>query len=233
MGNPQVEDGFIRIATELFDALCKIKMSGESRQVFDFIIRKTYGWQKKEDNISFSQIEAGTGICRRNAIRAIKRLRDMNMISVKIDTSTGNLYAINKKYSTWKVVAKIPPSVKNAPSSVKTCTKVVSKMPHTIDTTINTNTIDIDTFHKYWLGKINKQEHEFWLTELRKNAIRSRLAEGRTVDDLKRAADNYFNDGWEERKKFAWWERYEEYVLRTTEKLESWINKKKKHWSED
>ena len=145
MGNPQLEDGFIRISTELWDALCRIRINGEARQVLDFIIRKTYGWNKTKDNISFSQIELGTGINRRNSIRAIEKLLDMNIIGVEKDTSKGNIYWINKKYLTWLPSVKKDTVVsKTTQGSVKTCKKVVSKTTHTIDTIQKTNTIDKD-----------------------------------------------------------------------------------------
>ena len=44
MASPQTENGYVKIATELHDALCKTRISGEARQMLDVIIRKTYGY---------------------------------------------------------------------------------------------------------------------------------------------------------------------------------------------
>ena len=61
MTTPQLENGYIKIATELYDALCGIRIPGEARQVFDVILRKTYGWNKKKDAIALSQFVEATG----------------------------------------------------------------------------------------------------------------------------------------------------------------------------
>lgn len=88
--------------------------------------------------------------------------------------------------------------------------------------------IDIIDFHSFWLSKIKKDTSEFWKTPTREQAILARLMDGRTLEELKLAAENYLSDEWEGRKQFAGWERYEEYLLKTPEMLESWLNKKKK-----
>ena len=48
MAMPQVENGYTRIANELLEALAKIRIPGEARQVFDVIMRKTYGFRKSD-----------------------------------------------------------------------------------------------------------------------------------------------------------------------------------------
>jgi len=62
MANPQIENGYTRIANETMDALAKIRIPGQARQVLDFILRKTYGWNKKTDMISFITIRKRDGI---------------------------------------------------------------------------------------------------------------------------------------------------------------------------
>lgn len=112
MASPQLEDGFVRIANEIYDALCKARIPGEARQVLDVIIRKTYGWNKKLDRISLTQFEVNTGMPRRSVCRAILKLINMNMISVEKDTRKITTYEFQKDYKKWKVVSKLTPSVK-------------------------------------------------------------------------------------------------------------------------
>ena len=57
MASPQLKDGYVAIANEIMDALAHIRIPGEARQVLDVILRKTYGWKKKEDEISLSQFK--------------------------------------------------------------------------------------------------------------------------------------------------------------------------------
>ena len=78
--SPQAEDGFIRIASEIVDALCKVNLSAYESRVLWFILRKTYGWQKKTDWISLSQFSKGTGLDKRHVHRTLKRLQEREIV---------------------------------------------------------------------------------------------------------------------------------------------------------
>ena len=77
---PHLEDGYIRIANELFDAVLKKLTSYRHIKVVLAILRKTYGYQKKEDDITISQLAELTGIHRNNVGAAIKDLEQMRVI---------------------------------------------------------------------------------------------------------------------------------------------------------
>ncbi|MBI5447822.1 MAG: replication protein [Gammaproteobacteria bacterium] len=62
MVTPQCEDGYTKIANELLEALARIRIPGETHQVLDTVLRKTYGYGKKEDAISLSQFVLATGL---------------------------------------------------------------------------------------------------------------------------------------------------------------------------
>ncbi|MBE9573586.1 MAG: replication protein [Proteobacteria bacterium] len=107
MASPQTEDGCVRIANELWDAIVNIRIPGEARQVLDAIIRKTYGWNKTEDNISLGQFSKMTGQTRIHVLRSREKLLKMNIIAVthKGNTSVPS-YRLNKDYETWRVLPK-------------------------------------------------------------------------------------------------------------------------------
>jgi len=102
---PQCEDGYTKIANELLEALCQIRIPGESMQIFLTILRKTYGYGKKEDRIALSQFVEATGVSKTHVLRAIDKLVDMNIV-----TKNGNgyivSYGINKIYQEWKPLPK-------------------------------------------------------------------------------------------------------------------------------
>lgn len=130
---PQVENGYTRIADELLEALIKIRIPGQAMQVLLFIIRKTYGFNKKQDAISLSQFEAGTGLSKPRICHCLDKLSEINII-----TKNGNMattkYSINKHYSTWK---PLPKKETIAKKGNKSCQKRKSPLPnmgHTIDT---------------------------------------------------------------------------------------------------
>lgn len=98
----QIEDGYTRIAHELIEALCRTNIPGSCMQCFMVIMRKTYGFHRKDAQIPFSEFSEMTEISRRNVIRSVQRLVEMNMIgSVNPDTSKPATYSINKNYKQW------------------------------------------------------------------------------------------------------------------------------------
>lgn len=105
MANPQIENGYTKIANEIMEALCKIRINGEAIQILFVIFRKTYGYNKKEDVISLSQFSVLTGLKRPNICRAINKLKQMNIIIQK-DNDIANIYQLNKDFSTWKPLSK-------------------------------------------------------------------------------------------------------------------------------
>ncbi len=98
---PQLEDGYIRIANELFDAILKKLASYRHTKVVLAILRKTYGYQKKEDDITISQLAELTGIHRNNVGAAIKELEQMRVINPVRAGSHGLMIGINKRHAEW------------------------------------------------------------------------------------------------------------------------------------
>lgn len=102
MVSPQCENGYLRIANEIMEALARTRIPGEARQVLDVIFRKTYGFNKKQDQISLSQFCLYTGIKKPNCIRAINKAKVMNII---IQRDNGK-YLFNKNYDQWLPLPK-------------------------------------------------------------------------------------------------------------------------------
>jgi phage replication O-like protein O len=80
---PQLEDGYTRIANDILDALSKMKLSGREFRVCLALIRKTYGWGKKEDEISLSQFADATGISRNHIQEILSDLTDRKIVTRK------------------------------------------------------------------------------------------------------------------------------------------------------
>ncbi|NIO20071.1 MAG: hypothetical protein GTN76_04835 [Candidatus Aenigmarchaeota archaeon] len=114
--NPQVEDGFTRIANEVIEALAKINLTAYETRVLLTIIRKTWGWGKKTDWISGPQFEELTRIDRRNIKRTLKILELRKLIVVHRDDKKTVRYGFQKDYTRWK-------SPSNSRKELKTRTK--------------------------------------------------------------------------------------------------------------
>lgn len=123
MHSPQLENGFTRIANELYEAIIGFPLTGYQQRVLHAIIRKTYGFGKKSDKISLSQLSEMTKIAKPHVCRAIKELKAMNIV-----TTDGNKTSVNKNHELWLIVTtdgngkKKPKPETPLPPMVKTVT---------------------------------------------------------------------------------------------------------------
>ncbi|RMG37518.1 MAG: MarR family transcriptional regulator [Gammaproteobacteria bacterium] len=79
-GSPQTECGFIRIADELFEALIRHPSTKRQYELGLAVIRKTYRFQKMEEDLSASHLAAMTGLDRANATRAVNELVKLGVL---------------------------------------------------------------------------------------------------------------------------------------------------------
>ena len=132
MANPQCENGYTRIANEILEALARIRIPGEARQVFDTVLRKTYGFGKKEDSISLSQFVLSTSLLKNHICDSIKKLKQMNLITEK-GNEYGNIFSINKDFQLWKPLPKKVMLPKKVISVTEKGNESLPKKVHTID----------------------------------------------------------------------------------------------------
>lgn len=139
MASPQVENGHTDISNELIEALARIRISGEEMQILWVVFRKTYGWHKKEDQISLSQFALMTGLKRPTVSRGLGKLLSKKILHIiKNDTTHINKYRINKDFDIWT------PIIKKDTTIIKKDKRVLSKMIHTKESiTKETNTLSV------------------------------------------------------------------------------------------
>lgn len=116
MASPQKENGYTPIANELLEALAKINLSGTHFAMIFVVMRKTYGFQKKEDSISIDQFVKMLGVSRRTVIYSIQDLEAKRILFVrrsrKNEKNNVNIISLNKDYEKW-VVQNSAPQVEN------------------------------------------------------------------------------------------------------------------------
>ncbi len=147
--SPQLENGYVKISNELLEALCKTRTSGESRQVLDCIIRKTYGFNKKSDLISLSQFCEATLMPKAAVCRAIRMLRTRKII---VTRPTGFIteYRVNKDYCDWE---------KYEPYDRKKILKRDKYTCHICLTVFKEENLEVDHVIPLWLNGSNKEEN--------------------------------------------------------------------------
>ena len=107
MANPQTENGFTKIANELLEALIKTEMSGHCFRLTFLILRKTYGFNKRDDTISLTQMAKISCLSKSRCSQVINILEDMKIITVsEYCNGLTKKYRFNKDYETWKTVSE-------------------------------------------------------------------------------------------------------------------------------
>jgi phage replication O-like protein O len=97
---PQLEDGFTRIANELFDAILLFGFTSREVHVLLAIVRKTYGYGKKEDDMSASQIGDLCGLARPHVTATLNSLASRNVVTKK-SGRFGSIIGIQKNHRKW------------------------------------------------------------------------------------------------------------------------------------
>jgi phage replication O-like protein O len=101
MANIPKKSGFTQIPNNLIIALCHSAPGNSEGSVLMAIIRKTYGWNKKEDSISVSQLSEMTNYSRRTIIYAIQNLEAKKMILVNRVDGRVNEIQIQSDTDQW------------------------------------------------------------------------------------------------------------------------------------
>ncbi len=99
--NPQIENGYTRIANEILEELARVSISGHGWRLLMAVFRKTYGWNKKTDWISNSQFVSMTGLCKQRVNDAMKEL-----VQKKIVSKSGVKVSFQKNHTQWQYKLK-------------------------------------------------------------------------------------------------------------------------------
>lgn len=118
MASPQLENGYTKIANELLDALCRVHLSGNEWAYIHALIRKTYGFNKKQDWVTNTQIASITGLHRVRVSEAKTKLLEKGII-----TENNNQISLVKNYEEWTLLRK---------SVTSKSTKVVTEKRNTV-----------------------------------------------------------------------------------------------------
>lgn len=128
MASPQKENGYTPIANEIMEALAKIRIPGEARQVLDIILRMTYGYHKKLSVISTLKFMQLTGLSRSCVYKVRRKLKEINLITIsKKGDSQLLTYSFQKDYHKWILSPKKDTISKKGDTYLQKRTKTISK----------------------------------------------------------------------------------------------------------
>lgn len=160
MFNPQLEDGYTSIANELFEEIIRLDASGQQFRVLFAVIRKLYGFHRKEDWLSNSQIALITGLPIKKVSMAVQFWVDRNVLTIpKNEDGRVRVVRFNKHYGTWQPSPKtrIPSPktgiTKEIDSSIKSLDSKKTKVFNTLQACFSMN--DFLDLSDYWNSKVS------------------------------------------------------------------------------
>ena len=125
MANPQLENGHLKIANEIWDKLTSANFTGSEFQIILTVIRITWGWRRKAHGISIADFCKITSRPHRTVAEALRSLLKKNiLIQVKGGgRNTPSKWSFNKDWETWKLCGELHSKINCAEiNSVLSCT---------------------------------------------------------------------------------------------------------------
>lgn len=191
MANPQIENGYTKIANELLEEIIKRDFSKRELKVIFSVIRFTYGFNRKEAELSIRYLEKTTGLKFTNISTTLNELENKKVINFFSSGkhSQSREISLNKNYEQWELnrsqndnSSRLNCYQNNNGTVPKTITETVPKTitnkeryKERINKDIDQTKTLIDTqFEKFWNlydKKVSKEKSLKLFKKLSKNEI--------------------------------------------------------------
>lgn len=105
MADVQLENGYTKIANEILERLALTKLSPTQFRLILAIWRYTYGFNRKDHEMSLSFLAEATGIHKQRVKQELDKLIENNIVIVTEEGSfsKSRKLAFNKDYDTWRL----------------------------------------------------------------------------------------------------------------------------------
>ena len=101
MADVQLEHGFTKIADEILEQMARIKLSPTQYRILFIVWRFTYGFSRKEHDLTLGFISKATGCDKRQLQRELKGLENRKIIFQKVENGKGRKISFNKNHDEW------------------------------------------------------------------------------------------------------------------------------------
>jgi phage replication O-like protein O len=196
MAHPRLENGYLRIANELFEALIKYHCSGGEKDVILAVIRGTYGYNQRQSEMGLSRLAKMTGRNRKKvASDVINLIRKRVLLEIeKPFCHRARVIALNKDYEQWEptrtqtVSESTDATVnENTDSSIKTTLKTIPILAVEVDVKKKERRVTAERIYEYYVQTIR--------AGAKADAIRNitKLLLSRKENELLGCVDSYVN----------------------------------------
>jgi phage replication O-like protein O len=158
MANVQLENGFVRIASELLEKVIKTPFIATQLKIILLCWRYTYGYNRKQADLSESFISKATGISKRYISKELKTLIDCKVLRVVKESTftTSRIFEFNKNFDEWEYRTTVPLVNDNSTGELQSSTTVEPQFNTTVELQFHQDTINTKTNKK-----INEHEQLF------------------------------------------------------------------------
>jgi phage replication O-like protein O len=198
LADPQKENGYTPIANEILEAIAKVKLSPTQYRIIFIVWRYTYGFNRKEHDLSLGFLSEATGCDKRQLQRELKELAKMNIVKQKIKNGICRKLGFNKHYDTWVVKTDIGGITIGETDNGETDNGTIGEtVKGTIGETDNQeiqtkenikDNIPHQEIIEYLNSKIGSKYK--YTTKATQGYIRARWNDGFRVEDFKKVIDN-------------------------------------------
>lgn len=164
MANPQLKNGHTRIANEIFEQMMKTNLNGTQFRLVMAIWRYTYGFQRKQNEMSVNFLAKTIDAGRTQVIRELSALIDRKIVNViEIGSKGARVMSFNKDYKEWEEKER---SELTAPFPIK------ETQPKKKPTKVN-KFDEQNTYYKmavYFFGRVEKVANDAGISHLIKKS---------------------------------------------------------------
>jgi len=115
MASPQKENGYTPIANEILEKIAIQPLNGTQFRILLVVWRYTYGYSRKEHELSETFISRATSIHKKQIQRELMELINFRIITVEKQPTfnSSRIISFNKDYDSWEVTKKLPANKKD------------------------------------------------------------------------------------------------------------------------
>jgi phage replication O-like protein O len=101
MANVQTENGYTKIANELLEQMALTKFSPIQYRIIFVIWRYTYGFNRKEHEMSLNFLHEATNYDKRQLQRELTKLEERKIITQTVESGSSRVIGFNKNHDEW------------------------------------------------------------------------------------------------------------------------------------
>lgn len=194
MADVQPENGFTRIANELLDELCKLRLNGSQWSIILAVWRSTYGWNKKSHRISLTFLENKTSMRKSQIKRELDSLIEMKIIKEykKATFNEPREIGFNKNYSEYSTLNRVQSSNQDSVQYPNQSTAQYSNQSTKKDILkdkVKDNYNELDELISYYEKEVNKK-----VSDNQRGKLKELLVNGKTRQQVLDAIDKTAQD---------------------------------------